>query len=227
MARWNLVLAVAAGTTLAVAQWFVWVYAPMEVVMGVVQKIFYLHVPLAWWAFVCFFGVFVASIGVLWRKSLRSHAVAGVLAEVGVLLAGLALVTGALWGKAAWNTWWTWDPRLTTTLVLWFVYAGYLALRAADFGARGPVVCAVVGIVAFVDVPLVFLSARLWRSIHPVVLGQGGGMEPEMWVALGVYGVAIGLMVAAIVLLRWRAVDLQGRVSQLALQQLLREESRI
>lgn len=225
MARWNLLLAVAAGLALAAAQWFVWVFAPLEAVMGVVQKIFYLHVSVAWWGFVCFFGVFLASIGVVWRKSALCHRVAGVLAEVGVLLAGLALVTGSLWGKAAWNVWWTWDPRLTTTLVLWFVYAGYLALRAVDLGPRGPVVAAVVGIVAFADVPLVFASARLWRSIHPVVFGQGGGMEPEMWVALVAHGLALGLLVAAVVLARLRLALLEERASRLALQRLERDAS--
>ncbi|BDV00983.1 cytochrome C biogenesis protein CcmC [Thermodesulfomicrobium sp. WS] len=225
MGRWNLVAAVAGGVGLAVAQWAVWVYAPLEAVMGVVQKIFYLHVPLAWWAFVCFFGVFAASIGVLWKKRAWCHVLAGVLAEVGVLLAGLALVTGALWGRAAWNTWWTWDPRLTTTLVLWFVYAGYLALRASDLGSRGPVICAVLGIVAFVDVPLVFVSARLWRSIHPVVLAQGGGMEPEMWVALVVHGLAFGLLVAALVLARFRLAMVAARVSRIARARLERREA--
>lgn len=225
MGRWNLGAAVAGGLGLAVAQWVVWIYAPMEAVMGVVQKIFYLHVPLAWWAFVCFFGVFVASIGVLWKKSDRCHVLAGVMAEVGVLLAGLALVTGALWGRAAWNTWWTWDPRLTTTLVLWFVYAGYLALHASDLGGRGPMICAVLGIVAFVDVPLVFVSARLWRSIHPVVLGPGGGMEPEMWAALVVHGLAFGLLVAALVMARFRLAMVTAHVSRIALARLARREA--
>jgi len=95
----------------------------------------------------------------------------------------LALVSGSIWGRAAWNVWWTWDPRLTTTLIMWFVYAGYLVLRGAGMaGERRAMVCAVLGVVAFLDVPLVFYSARIWRSVHPAVLAsQGGGMEPEMW----------------------------------------------
>ena len=109
--------------------------------------------------------------------------------------------------------------------MLWFVYAGYLALRASDLGSRGPVIWAVLGIVAFVDVPLVFVSARLWRSIHPVVLGQGGGMEPEMWVALVVHGLAFGLLVAALVLARFRVAVLTARVSRVALARLARREA--
>ena len=217
MVGWSIVLSVLGGLFLAAAQWFVWQYAPVEAVMGVVQKIFYLHVPLAWWGFMCFLGVFVASIGVLWKRSHLCHVVAGVLAEVGVVLAGLALVTGSLWGRAAWNVWWTWDPRLTTTLVLWFIYAGYLILRATDLGARGPALCAVLGIVAFLDVPLVFVSARMWRSIHPVVLGAGGGMEPEMALALAVEGVALGMLVAGLVLVRLRLALMDAQIRRLTM----------
>ncbi len=172
-----------AGLALAAAQWFIWDYAPVEATMGLVQKIFYYHLPMSWWAMVSFFLVFAGSLAYLFTRSPKWDRLAGASAEIGVLLATLALITGSLWARPIWNTWWTWDPRLTTTLIMWFVYAAYLLLRSAEAGgARGPMVRAVLGVVAFLDVPLVFYSARMWRSVHPAVFGaKGGGLEPEMW----------------------------------------------
>jgi heme exporter protein C len=172
-----------AGLALAAAQWFIWDYAPVEATMGLVQKIFYYHLPMSWWAMVSFFLVFAGSLAYLCTRNPKWDRLAGASAEIGVLLATLALVTGSLWARPIWNTWWTWDPRLTTTLIMWFVYAAYLLLRSAEAGgARGPMVRAVLGVVAFLDVPLVFYSARMWRSVHPAVFGaKGGGLEPEMW----------------------------------------------
>ena len=207
-------LAAAIMMLMAVGQYFIWFYAPEEATLGLVQKIFYFHLPLAWWAFAAFFGVCVASVLLLWTGNEKWDIWAGAMAEIGVLFCGLALVSGSLWGRASWNTWWTWDPRLTTTLVMWFVYAGYLVLRASDLGgAKGAKVRAVLGIVAFLDVPLVFLSARLWRSIHPAVLAsKGGGLEPEMWTALWVNLVAWGAVCLALVVARYDGLALRRRV---------------
>lgn len=206
-------LAASAALLMALGQYFIWVHAPEEATMGLVQKIFYFHLPLAWWAFAAFFGVFAASILLLLTRREEWDVLAGALAEVGVLFCGLALVTGSIWGRAAWNTWWTWDPRLSTTLVMWFVYAGYLVLRSADAGGtKGVKMRAVLGIVAFVDVPLVFLSARLWRSIHPAVLAsKGGGLEPEMWTAVWINVLAWGVLFGALVLARFHGAGLKRR----------------
>jgi len=200
------VLAALAAVALCVAQWFIWVYAPVEQSMGVVQKIFYIHLPLAWWALGSFFVVFVASVLMLVKKDNRWDRLAGASCELGVLFSGLALITGSLWGKPIWNVWWTWDPRLTTTLIMWFVYSAYLILRQSGAGGeRGPVVRAALGVVAFLDVPLVFYSARKWRSIHPTVFGsQGGGLEPEMLATVLVSIAAVGLFWAALLSLRSR-----------------------
>ncbi|PKN08315.1 MAG: cytochrome C biogenesis protein CcmC [Deltaproteobacteria bacterium HGW-Deltaproteobacteria-8] len=216
------ILALAALIALIAGQWFIWVYAPIEETMGLVQKIFYIHMPLAWWALVSFFVVFCASIRHLMTRSSGSDILAGSAAELGVLFSGLALISGSVWGRAAWNVWWTWDPRLTTTLIMWFVYAGYLVLRGANMGGeRRAMVCAVLGVVAFLDVPLVFYSARIWRSVHPAVLAsQGGGMEPEMWHTVLVNLLAFGLLWLTLLVLRFgvgraeeraRALMLQGR----------------
>ena len=214
------VLALLAALFLAVSQWFIWVYAPVEQTMGLVQKIFYLHLPLAWWSFICFFTVFVASVVVLATGKTAWDRLARAAAELGVLFSGLALVTGSLWGKPIWNTWWTWDPRLTTTLVMWFVYAAYLLIGQARIGGgRAFAVRAALGVVAFLDVPLVFYSARKWRSIHPTVFGsQGGGLEPEMWLAVVVSLVAMGLLWAVLLRLRCAQLRAQERLSRIFME---------
>jgi heme exporter protein C len=210
-------LAVAGALTMVAAQYFIWVYAPIEASMGILQKIFYFHLPFAWWGLISFFIVFCASIVFLITRRPSMDRLAQSAAETGLLYSGLALVTGSLWARAAWNTWWTWDPRLSTTLVMWFIYAGYLALRhSIDNPQKKKAVSAVLGIVAFLNVPLVFLSARMWRSIHPAVFGSGGGgLEPEMMTTVLVCIAATGILTAAIMLFRVRQLELKDRVKNL------------
>ncbi|AAS95527.1 cytochrome c biogenesis protein [Nitratidesulfovibrio vulgaris] len=221
--NWLAPLALAAGAGLAVCQYLIYVYAPVESMMGLVQKIFYTHLPLAWWSFVSFFTVFIASIAFLRTRDRRWDSLAGAAAEVGVLCSGLALVTGSIWGRHSWGVWWTWDPRLTTTLVMWFVYAGYLVLRSMNLSRdRQATVSAVVGIAAFVDVPLVFLSARLWRSIHPAVFAsRDGGLEPEMKLTAVVCVAVFGLMWAALTGVRYMQTRQTDRLDTLATREAL------
>jgi heme exporter protein C len=196
---------------MVLAQSAVWFYAPVERSLGPVQKIFYMHLPLAWWAFVAFFLVFVGSIGYLWRRSEAFDHLAAASAEIGVLFSTLVLLTGMLWARASWNTWWTWDPRLSTALVMWFIYCGYLVLRNAAVREKGKLLCAVLGIVAFADVPLVFLSARLLRSIHPAVIAdKRGGLPEEMWLTLLVCLAAWGGLFAVLLRLRVSQVALKA-----------------
>ena len=203
-------LALLGGLAFAACQWLIYAYAPVEETLGLPQKIFYVHLPLAWWALMSFFMVFLGSIAYLWRRNPAADRLCAAAAETGVLLSGLALVTGMLWARRSWGVWWTWDPRLTTTLIMWFIYAGYLVLRGLDLPQqRRNVVCAVVGIVAFLDVPLVFLSARIWRSIHPAVFGnKGGGLEPEMRLTVIACVISFGLLWAGLVWIRKRQLDL-------------------
>ncbi len=212
------ILALLGGIAFAACQWLVFAYAPEEVTLGLAQKIFYIHLPMSWWALVSFFVVFGASVAYLWRRNPAADRLAAAAAEVGVLLGGLALVTGMLWARRPWGVGWTWDPRLTTTLIMWFVYAGYLVLRGLDLPPqRRNTVCAVVGVVAFLDVPLVFMSARIWRSIHPAVFGsKGGGLEPEMRITVMACVACFGLLWAALVWLRKRQLDLRDRLDALA-----------
>ena len=212
------ILALLGGVAFAACQWLVFAYAPEEVTLGLAQKIFYIHLPMSWWALVSFFVVFGASVAYLWRRNPAADRLAAAAAEVGVLLGGLALVTGMLWARRSWGVWWTWDPRLTTTLIMWFVYAGYLVLRGLDLPPqRRNTVCAVVGVVACLDVPLVFMSARIWRSIHPAVFGsKGGGLEREMRITVMACVACFGLLWAALVWLRKRQLDLRDRLDALA-----------
>lgn len=200
------VLAALAVIAMCVAQWFIFHYAPVEAHMKLVQKIFYVHLPLSWWGLFSFFTVFIASIAYIKNRGQHWERLADAAAEIGVVLIGLALVTGSIWAKAAWWSWWVWDHRLTTTLIMWFIYAGYLVLRGLDMPReRKAMVKAVLGIIAFLDVPLVFFATRLWQSRHPVgVIAAKDGMEPEMRVTLLVCLGAFGLFWAALLLVRCR-----------------------
>ncbi|GAK56050.1 ABC-type transport system involved in cytochrome c biogenesis, permease component [Candidatus Vecturithrix granuli] len=172
---------------MAVAIYMVFLYAPTEETMGVVQRIFYFHVSSAWIAFLAFFLVMAASIAYLMTGNVRWDIWAYASAEIGTLFCTLVLLTGPLWAKPVWNTWWTWDMRLTTTLILWLMYLGYLMLRANLEGERSAKYAAVFGIIAFLDVPFVYFSIRWWRTLHPapVIAGKAGsGLAPEMLIAL-------------------------------------------
>ncbi len=167
---------------MGIAQYLIYYYAPLERSMGYAQKIFYYHLPLAWWGFISFFIAFVGGILYLVKKNLAYDKLSGAAAEIGFVLATLTLISGSIWGRHSWGVWWTWDPRLTTTLVLWFIYAAYLVVRTMPMPTeRRASICSVIAIIGFLDVPLVFISARLWRSIHPAVFAsQGGGLESQM-----------------------------------------------
>lgn len=211
-----IILALAGGTALAACQWLVYYYAPVEATLGIVQKIFYMHMPLALWALISFSLVFVGSIAFLWRRKPAYDRLCAAAAEIGLLFSGLALVSGMIWARRSWGVWWTWDPRLTTTLIMWFIYAAYMILRCLDMGTdRRRTICAVVGIAAFLDVPLVFVSARIFRSIHPAVFGSGGGLEPEMKLTVLACVLALGLFWAALLLFRTRQLDLEARLDRL------------
>jgi len=163
----------------------VFFYVPTEETMGAVQRIFYFHVSLAWVAFLAFFIVFLGSIMYLWKRANRWDVIAVSSAEVGVIFTTLVLITGSIWAKPIWGVWWTWSPRLTAALVLWLIYIAYLIVRsyAAD-ESRGARFAAVVGIVGFIDVPIVALAISLWRTQHPGPLVFQGGLTPAMLLTL-------------------------------------------
>lgn len=219
------ILAAIAGVSLALCQYLVFFHAPVEETLGLPQKIFYMHLPLAWWALFSFFLVFAASIGWLWRRKAMLDSLCAAAAETGLLFSGLALLSGMIWAKKSWGVWWTWDPRLSTTLVMWFIYAAYLLLRHMDMPVeRRRVICAVTGIVAFLDVPLVFVSARIFRSIHPAVFARGGGLTPEMQLTALACVTGMGFLWLALLLLRWRQLCQQDALTALRRNILEKEE---
>lgn len=203
--------AVAAGLYLGLA------WAPAEATQGEVYRVLYIHVPSAWAAFASFSVTFVASLLYLRRREPRWDMLALSGAELGLLFTTAVLLTGSIWARFAWGTWWTWDPRLTTTLVLWFLYAGYLVLREAiDDPERRARLAAVLGIVAFLDVPVVYVSIRIWRTIHPVVFQPGEErLDPAMAAVLLVNGVAFLLLFAWLLQIRYRLEVTRRRAREL------------
>lgn len=142
-------------------------YAPREVTQGNVQRIMYLHVPSVLTAYLAFAVVFLASIAFLLSQRRGWDRLAWASAELGVLFTGLTLASGAIWGKPTWGTWWTWDARLTTTAILFVIYVGYLLLRGmVEDRERGARYAAVLGILGFLDIPVVHFSVKWWRTLH-------------------------------------------------------------
>jgi len=158
----------------------IWV-APMERTMGDVQRIFYYHVPSAWTAFLLFTVNLVASVVYLISRNAKADALAVVSAEVGVVFCTVVLVTGPIWARPVWGIWWTWDLRLTLTLVLWLIYVSYLVLRRFSSSGQTPVIAAVLAIFGMLDIPLVYFSIWFFRTQHPQpVMGNGGSIDPRM-----------------------------------------------
>jgi heme exporter protein C len=141
--------------------------SPPEADMGHLQKILYVHVPAAWNAFIAFFIVFWAGVTYLWKRNENADMLGSSAAEVGTVLTGLTLALGSIWGKPTWGTWWTWDARLTSTAVLFLMFVGYLALRSfIEDEERRARWSAAVGIIAALNVPIVYMSVRWWRTLH-------------------------------------------------------------
>ena len=166
--------------------YLVFVYVPVEKEMGIVQKIFYLMVPMGWLALLAFLIVFVGSILYLVKREGKWDILVHSSAEVGIIFATLALITGSIWAKPAWGVWWDWGtPRLTSTLVLWFIYLAYFMVRSfATEESRGARFAAVVGIIGFIDVPIIILATTLWQGMHPGAVIFQGGLEPSMLLTL-------------------------------------------
>ena len=200
------------AATLIMALWV----TPPDAEQGDVFRLIYVHVPSAWLAYLAFSVVFAASVAYLRTKRTRWDRLAAASAEVGVVFTALTLVIGSIWAKPVWGTWWTWDPRLTTTAVMLLIYVGYLAVRRLpDSPARRARWAAVVGVVGFVDVPIVHLSVTWWRSLHqgPTVrlLGKST-IAPIMLAALLVGVFAFTLLYLYLMTLRLRVGRLEDRL---------------
>src|ERR1700730_18133387 len=173
--------AIAAVGLMLVAAAFIFLFAPTDALQGPVQRIFYLHVSSAIAAYGCFAVVLIGGVVYLWKENAAADRLARAAALVGVVLTTVTLVMGMLYAKPIWGTFWTWDARLTSTLVLWIVYAGYLLIRrVAEPGRQAARFAAVVGIFGFVDVPIVYFSVTWWRTVHPGPVIVSGGLPPPM-----------------------------------------------
>ncbi len=169
--RLSRVLTVAALLMMIGGLAMVFLYAPREANMGDVQRIFYFHLGSAWVGFFAFFVTMISGVLYLWKGEKRWDTLGVSSAEVGTVFMTMAIVSGSLWARPVWNTWWTWDPRLTISAIQWLLYLAYFMLRAGiEDPERKARFCAVYGIIAFLTVPLSFLSIRIWRTIHPVVV---------------------------------------------------------
>jgi heme exporter protein C len=182
---WSLVL-IATLALFAATLYTIFVVAPVEKQMGIVQKIFYFHVPSAYAMYIGFAVSAVGSAVYLIKRDPKWDAVAVAGAEVGTLFCLIVLLTGPLWARKAWGVWWTWDPRLTTTLLAGMIFAAYLALRSmGDAGEVEKRFAAGLALFGLVDLPLIHYSVQRWRGVHPTVItGKGGGLESEMYWAL-------------------------------------------
>lgn len=170
--------------TMLVSLYLIFLYAPTEATMGDVQRIFYFHFASHWVNFMAIFCVFIYSVRFLIQREKELDVKASSAAEVGLVFATIGLLTGMLWAKPVWGIWWTWDARLTSFFVLWLIYWGYLMLRRlVESPEQRARLSAVFGILGAVDVPIIYISNRVWRTQHPqpvVAGGEGSGLDPRM-----------------------------------------------
>jgi heme exporter protein C len=215
--RWRRPLGIALA--LAVAVWALLVVtAPTDSMQGVIQKILYVHVPSAFAAYAGFFTTAIGGALYLWRERDEYDRLALSAAEVGVIFCTLVLVTGPIWGKGTWGRWWSWDPRLTVTLLLWFIYLAYILLRSFTEGSeRTARFAAVYGIAGLLAVPLNYLAIDLFggRAVHPDNLARGSLGEGMGWPFFaGVVTALLGF--AYLTLLRFQLEGLRTRAARSA-----------
>lgn len=198
--------------TLLLALALALIYVPPELTMGNAYRIMFYHIGAAWNALLAFMVTFVASIVYLRKGDPEWDRLAFASAEVGVFFTSVTLVSGSIWGRAVWLTWWTWEPRLTTTLLLWFIYVFYLLLRSSAEGDAARMrLSAVVAIVGFIDEPIVYLSVFWWRGLHPETVQ----LDPRMALALAVSVVAFTLFYLYLLGRRLTLESLSERVQDL------------
>ena len=189
-------LLIASALLMALTLYLVYFWAPTEQNLGVSQRIFYFHVPLGWIGMVSIIIVAIASLLHLITGRQRWDDLAYSTAELGVIYASLILVTGAIWAKPVWGVWWAWDPKLTTTLVLWFIYVAYLMIRAyGPMGGQGRRFASVIALIGAIDAPIIYMASIWWRTAHPALNIGPAADESE---AIGSSEIYITLLVSVI-----------------------------
>lgn len=218
------ILGILTAVLLSYALYQALIGAPTEQTMGNVQRIFYYHVSSAWTAFLLFLINFLASIVYLIRRNTKADIVALVTAEVGVVFCTVVLVTGPIWARPVWGIWWTWDLRLTLTLVLWLIYVSYLMLRRFSSSGQTPLLAAVLSVFGALDVPLVYFSIWYFRTQHPQpVIGGGGSIDPRMLHVLLINWIAFLCFAALVCWSRYRVEKLQRDLEEVQALEALAE----
>lgn len=221
------ILGILTAILLSYALYMALVVAPTEQTMGDVQRIFYYHVPSAWTAFILFTINFVASIVYLARRKPAADIVALTSAEVGVVFCTIVLVTGPIWARPVWGIWWTWDMRLTSTLVLWLIYVSYLMLRRFSASGQTPLLAAALAVLGALCVPFVYFSIWFFRTQHPQpVMGGGGSIDPRMMHVLLINWLAFSCFAFLVSWSRYRLEKLQREVEQAQALQSLTQSPR-
>jgi heme exporter protein C len=213
---WLSTLGLVAFAALAAAQIFGFITSPPDRDMGNLQKIMYVHVPAAWTAFVCFFVVAIESIRYLWTRQERHDLIAAAAAECGATLTALTLMLGSIWGRPTWGVWWTWDARLTSTAVLLVVFAGYLVLRSfTDDPVRRATWSAAIGILGALNVPIVYMSVKWWRTLHQLQ-SSPTTLSSAYTMSLRLNGIAALLLAVYFINRRYHIARLERANEQLA-----------
>ena len=189
----------ASAALMGLTLYLIYFWVPTEQNLGVSQRIFYFHVPLAWLGMLSIVVVAVASLMYLKTGKEKWDSMAYAMAELGVLFLTVLLITGVIWNKPTWGVWWTWDARLTTTLILWFIYVAYLMVRAyAPKGSQGARYGAIVALIGAIDTPIIYMATEWWRTVHPEMnlgpLAEQGALDSRMELTLFVSLVAFTVL---------------------------------
>ena len=212
--------------TIAFGLYWALVQAPRDALQGDVQRIMYLHLPSILTAYLSFFLVFIGSCLYLWKREKRDDNLAHSAAELGVLFTALTIIEGSIWGKPTWGVWWTWDARLTLTAILLLIYSGYLMLRSLiDDEDRAALSAAILGIIGFLDIPLIHMSVYWWRTLHqpPSILRPDKlpweNVHPAMLTALAINFVGFLLLYFYLLSLRLRLGEVRSDIKTRRLNQ--------
>ena len=211
---------------IALGLYWALVQAPRDALQGDVQRIMYLHLPSILTAYLSFFLVFIGSCLYLWKREKRDDNLAHSAAELGVLFTALTIIEGSIWGKPTWGVWWTWDARLTLTAILLLIYSGYLMLRSLiDDEDRAALSAAILGIIGFLDIPLIHMSVYWWRTLHqpPSILRPDKlpweNVHPAMLTALTINFVGFLLLYFYLLSLRLRLGEVRSEIKARRLNQ--------
>jgi len=209
----SLLLGVLSAIGMMISMWLIFVYTPVDALQGEPQRIFYLHVPMAWIGMFAYVVMTVAGIVYLFNADERVDWIARASAEVGFVFLTITLILGMLWGKPIWGAWWVWDPKLTAALILWFMYVGYIMLRSywgrnRESGRVG----AVIGIIGIIDVPIIYMSVLWWRGQHPAPISD---LPPQATLTLLVTLVSVTLLACFLMVQAYQLQRLQTLAQRL------------